>query len=80
MGRKTKPNNTVRNVSTSIFQHLSFGQNSVTYKGLFYIEVNHPKKVRAPVAIKTGAALREVPPLTETDINWIFFLVMQKPQ
>lgn len=80
MEKKTKPNNTVRNVPTSIFQHLSFGQNYVTYKELFSIEVNQPKKVTAAVAIKLGAALREILSLTEADISWIFFLVMQKPQ
>lgn len=68
-------NNT--NVSTSIFHNLSFGQND---EGLLSIEVNQPKKVKAVGAIKTGAALREVPPLTETGINWIFFLATQKPQ
>lgn len=41
MGKKTKPNNIVPNVPTSIFQCLKFGQSSlrVTYKELFYIEI-----------------------------------------
>lgn len=75
MRKKTKLSNT--NVPTRISQHLSFGQNE---EGLFPIEVNQPKKVKAVVAIKTGVALGEVPPLTETGINWVFLLVMQKPQ
>lgn len=80
MGKKTKPNDIVTNVPTSIFHCLKFGQASlqVTYKELFlhWNIIIQRKQVRFAVALKTGAASREVPPLKANCVNQVFFLTM----